>query len=412
MNSKEKHNLLITEFLLGYHGYKPSEWREATRSPDARRLASPLKSHLLAVDRFLFSGGINVDVFEAKPEDPRQQLLDRVTRGNYVNSYLYQMWERGAATGGLLLCFSLEESDRLYRVDWYDANEFEATEDGYKIEYLAPDDYYQRWKLLPGLTVKYEPVKDTSRPWEPVEEFPNPYPFLPCVEVYNERPTGGYSGLPEFDGIALELGLEILIQTLDAASSYHYFGHPLIVSPDPEETLDALARRVQVLQGSLDPDRQRIEVLKMDAVPSDHSNYLEALKRNLHQHLGSSYVPPNSTPETSSLALKVINEASISTAERKWENYVNQGLEVFLGRILLAASFDGLYSAAFPSEPQSFQVEISRKKPFFSLSPQDKLSQLAVTQQLIGLGIDPLHAFQEFYGNLSIEEIQELMTPI
>lgn len=411
LDTQQKDHLKLIDYLLGWNVRTDKIYR-ATRG--GRQLASPLKRHLNEVNRFLFAGGVVIDVVDADPDDPRQMLLDAVNRGNYLDSLLESIWERVASTGELIILFYpiLNDEDRFYQLETYDRSEFywNSETQSYCIASYASDGY---WDLLEVDATEirwYERLKYWRRDWgSPVQVYEHGYPFIPVAKLRNSISDHSLQGQPEFDRLALDLATEICVAQLDAASNYHFFGNPFFISPDPRETLEALRQRQQVLQGKTNQEEQDVEILDAPKLPPDHPKFVEKLEKELASHLGSAWVPDEPPSDTSSLTLRLLHARSIATAKTKWQLLVNDGLENLQSKLLKASAFDGILASVNPSDPDTYSVRITRATETFDPSPAEMLQQLSVAEALRALGVKPEVALQEFYVGKSEEQIIELL---
>lgn len=417
----------LTEYLCGYGG--PSQGRLRER-PGKRlpMLATPLVRHLNSVNRFLFDGGITVDIPEADIEDPRQQLLDLVTKKNSASSQLSEIWRRGAISGEVcLVFFQGTENDvaaNWYKISWYDRTEFEYELDAsgelkfvltQEVREIKEEYYIFKTKYDNQTIISYKPQKWTQAHLEPEIDkvIDHGWGIVPAQLIKNHPCNrAGERGDSEFDYAALDMATEIAIAYLDTASNHHFFGQPIYLSVDPEHTLEQLRARVNVLQKYADSDGGPVELLSPVAMPESHRLMIEDLEKNLADHLGSSWGQDSAPPDTSSVTLRLLNAKSISTAEARWQTYVIEGLQPFLGKILIAAAVDGVVSGVNYWDESTYCVEVRRKKPYFPESPIEKGQLLSNAANLTNLGIKPEVALRDYFPSLTDEQILELMSTV
>ena len=411
--SKEmRQHLNCVNFLRGQGNAKPQEWRMATRGyVDPRTLAAPFSEYLQEVHRFLFGGGVRFDVVDAGPDDDRQMVLNAIAAGNSLDPMLQTIWEQAAITGKVLILWLPSRGPKLYQLKVFNGYEFKSipgVEGGYEMSYVGTDGLWH-FKEVDRLSYReYEPSEQWKDDWGlPVVEYEHGYPFTPAQVLLNkaEDPKGLVSG-SDFDQTAIDLGIEYALQFLDAASNAHFFGRPIVVSPDPRETLQALRRRSGVLQGSnMKTDQQPLEVLEPASMPSNHRELRRDLKENLYNHLGISVVPDDIPAQTSSVTLKMLYSETIGKAEAKMST-LGEGLRKMLEGLLYSAAFDGVLGNVF-YDPGSPLVTIGRQHPYFTPSPQEKLALAGLVESLIATGVKPEFALQEYYPGLTQEQLQE-----
>ena len=418
--------LPLTNYLLGYDGKSHGKLATIDYSEDRLPiLNTPLRRHLNEVYRFLFSGGIQADVVGADNEDPRQTLINNFIETNKLNSLLYTIWEMGASTGEILLTYSQSEDKEgkpvsNYSLDLYDATEFTPIygKSGelfsvviLKIRQIDNKDYLFKTEIDSNNFIVYPKVelrKAHNHKFTNPEIIPHNWGVVPAVVIENLQTPLGTRGLPEFDKASLEIALEIASATLDSASNHHYFANPIFLSPDPEETRRELQARVQVLLKEPEEDGGKPELLQPIPMPSSHKELVTKLEKNLAEHLGTSYGTDTAPPDTASVTLKLLNAKTISTAEERWSRYAADGLVNLLGKLLISAGVDGVLTSVNANDPSTYHLEIRRKQPYFTTTPQEKLQILTIAESLINLGVRREVALREFYPDKTDEQILSL----
>ena len=433
VDNEELELIRYREYLLGYN--VPGMGRLSSKLPSGRLplLATPFRRHLNSVNRFLFSGGVTIDVNNAVSKDPRQEWLKLMSRKVQLDTLLDSLWEKGAITGELFISI-IQNADRYgnateyFDYGVYDKTEFDADYDSYgnlleaTVTTVRQMDYENRGEIDVVFKSKYTP--EAYLVWPPVplekakindfgepEEQPHPYGFVPGVVIKNtHNGTRGSEGVSEFDVASIELATEIAILMVDAAENLHYFGSQLVVTPDVKGTLKALAARSRVLQSLPDADGGKPETLDMKPMPQGHAEYVAQLNENLADHLGSPIVTDRVAGDTSSLTLRLLNAPIIDTAEKKWSAYVSSGVEELLALSLQMAAFEGILGNVNPMDPETYSISMSRKQPYFAPTPGEKQQSLSVVQSLVEIGIRPEVALEmEYFTNYSEEQIVQML---
>ncbi|CBA17880.1 virion structural protein [Acaryochloris phage A-HIS2] len=415
------------EYLFGYN--MPGTARlfgklEKNRIP---LLACPLQEHLNAVNKFLFDGGIMVDSVDATPEDPRQIWLDRQLEHMGIQSKLTDLWERGAITGELFLGFWMTKDPdgnmrEIYDVQMYDRSEYVPVYDAYNnlievkvFSVYAEDgeDYVHKVNYTREAYIKWPKMtlydclhKELPDP----EEYPHEYRDVPGVILRNGRQIDTMRGTPEFNYGAIDMACEIAIQVCDAASNYHYFGDPKILSADPRVTLKEIQRRSQVLSKSEDERGGAPEFMEITPVPSGHPKFIENLTRNLRNKLGSPLVDASGASDgTSSLTLRLLHTSTISTAQNKWKTYVDEGLAILFKKMLIAAAYDGILGNVNPMDSSTSMITVRRAQPFFPRSPQEMQTAATLADSLIAMGVKREIALKQVFPELTSEQILDML---
>jgi hypothetical protein len=272
----------------------------------------------------------------------------------------------------------------------------------FKAKYTATS--YTFWPLVPA-------DKATDVDWQNSGvTTPHPYRVLPGVVIRNKLGDLRARGLSDFDKAATEMATELVLQEVFSAENHWFFAHPFISSDDPDSVLDAIRKRSQVLQAGSVEDSGHPIILQPTAMPESHDRLLDRIQRNLWEHLGISTQTDQAPPDTSSLTLRMLNAATISTAEKRWSSYVTHGLKPLFGNLLLAAAANGVLASVWPSDPETYELTISRATPYFPVAPMEKQSQLAVAETLVGLGIKREVALaREYFTELTVEQVAEMI---
>ena len=388
-------------------------------------LATPFTAHLQEVNRFLFDGGLSIDVIGAEANDPRQDFLDEQIRYMRLSSKLQDIWKTGAITGEIFATYQLAKDSMgeylsKYKVKFFDRSEYTPVYDDYgnltEVKVFALYSVDGEEKVLkinykPGVVERWPlmSVQEALRKNLPAPDvFPHPYKEVPGVIIRNKESVSCSTGLPEFDAASIDMATEIAIAICDAASNYHYFGDPKILSPDPVGTLKEIRSRAQVMYKDDELAAGKPEYMQMQPVPSDHPQFLEMLTQNLRKHLGSPIPDTKGGAELSSLTLRIMNAATISTAEARWQTYVEDGLRPLFEKLLIASAYDGILGNVTPLDPDTHALNIKRKRPYFPQTPAERQQAINNADSLIMLGVSKEVALsEEVYTELTAEQVQE-----
>jgi hypothetical protein len=435
IDTDEIKHIQTVEYLSGFSvpglGKLYSTKAEKNRIP---LLASPFVRHMNAVNRFLFSGGVKVDVVGQVAPDPRQEWVDLMADHIKLDSLVDTIWEQGAITGEVFIAFH-QNVDRFgnptefFDIRVYDKTEFVPQFDTWgnleQVEVLSVRTRKDERGKLKEVLFKAIFSTEFYMIWPEVDmkdakmgRFPEPtitphrYQFVPGVVIKNKGQDPTERGESQFDQAAIDMACEVVLQMADASSNFHYFGHQIIVSPDVEETVKNLRSRSRVLQKLPNEDGGSPEVLSMDPVPDNHEKFIDRIEESLMDHLGTPIVESKGgvSREVSSLTLRILHSEAIATANRKWSAYVDDGIEPLFSKLLLAAGFEGILGQVTPLNPDTHKVAITRRLPFFPESPVEKSQKLDVVDRLVILGVNKAEALsREFFTNMSAEEVLELL---
>jgi hypothetical protein len=425
--SKYLKQLQLVEFLIGFD-ISPTGRLILDSGNPAPRLVSPFNSYLEKVNRFLFGGGLVVDLVNAKTEDARQIWLTSQLKRMRLNTLANLAWRRGATTGEVAIVFTQATSENgeasmYFNTDLFDYPEFtpECDQNGnlLAIHVLASrfidgeEMIFKATYARDGYTF-WEPVpvdKASNKEWLASGKFtPHNYRRVPGVVIRNKLEDPKARGLSDFDKAACDIATELILQEVNSCENHWFFGHPFISSDDPDNVLEAIRMRSQVLQAGSKDDGGHPIILNPPTMPESHERLIERLQRNLADHLGVSSTIDQTPNEMSSLTLRLLNAATISVAEDKWANYVVEGLEPLLGTMLVAAGAEGVLAGVWASDPSTHEVKISRAQPYFPTAPAEKQALLSVAEQLVSLGVKREVALaREYFTDLTIEQVGEML---
>jgi len=396
-------------YLLGYN--VESLGRLVT--PDDERvplLATPFRRHLNEVNRFLFNGGVVVDTHEM---GPKQEWVTSLADTLKLSSRLDDLWESIAIYGQVMLGIH-PDGNGLYR--WVAYTNFTLNKDANGVVESAEGRVVKDGSIWITRYNKetyeiYKPLKlgDYAIGTKPTlsESIPHPYRFTPVQELRNNT-----LGTSEFDLGAIDMAVEIALQVSAAGDNLYYFGNQMIASPNREETLQVIQNRSRVLTREAEADGGVPVVLDIKPTPEGYEKYVEDLNNSLAEHLGSPIVKLNLRSDLSSLTLKLTHQGVISTASKKWQSIITEGIEPAFGLMLLMSAYEGARSDVTLTDPASFKVDIMRKAGFFEESPLERKQKLEVVSALIELGIRPTYVLaEEYYGHLTEAQVEALMEP-
>lgn len=407
----DKALIKTVEWMLGYDGSAPNNWRFSNWNKSRRRLASPISHYLREIERFSFDRGVNYDLPEVDHDDPRQVLIRETIARNFADELVYASFERGAVTGAVHWFFR-PDSEKYYRLYLYDSSEVQpypqdSGENGFMVQVKGARKW-QRWGFTDKAYIEYRSTINPRSEWVEETVTPHPYQTIPGIQILNKVRSHDHKGIPSFDWASVEMAIEICAQLLGSAANYSYFGGPFIVSSDKQETLKELLSRSQVLSGRNDSDLQDTEVLKMEAMPTNHKDFMDGLARNFSDHLGISWVPDTPPGDTSSLTLRLLYSKTISAADKVSERYMG-GFQALLEKILVAAAYDSVVVGVTPTRPETYTLERNFVQEMFPPTPLEKTQILGVVEMLQSLGVAPEIALGEYYTSHSTDQIRDIM---
>ncbi len=387
-------------------------------------LVSPVSRYIHEINRFLFDGGLKIDVPSDKDERLKTTYLEDVVDRNELQSNLYSIWETCVIEGELLVTLRL--SGELYKFDFFNKREFNYTYDNQgnldkvniqKLVYKEDEDTYYVFKFdinkneyINYPLVEYKEAEEYN--WEQNKTVvPHEYKLVPAKVIKNRVKVSEDRGISDFNHATMKQAVSEILAVYDALENVHLFGNPLIISPDPDDTLDKLKKRIQVLTSMPEADAGKLDTLNFSAISREHLDFIDQLKDNFNESMGIKSDNAEIGKDVSSLTLRIQNSSTISKAESKWQNYVDNGLEPLLEKVLLMANTDGILSNVDPLDPETYNVNLNRNKPYFPISPSEKVQQLNVATQLVELGVDRSEALKEtIWSDLSLEEIESKLS--
>jgi hypothetical protein len=378
-----------------------------------KRITPLFNLYIKEVNRFLFSGGIRIDVSDALPTDARQDFVNNQAKIWKLQSRLESIWKAGATYGEL--GFILKPKDGFYKLEFCRHHEITISKPDEvvieKLKEIQGKEYVYRQVLTPEAYKNYPLVpygQHKSFKWEQSEKVtPHRYGRVPFLLLKNSEDLFDSHGQPEFDENSIEIALMHLQANIDIAENGHFFGSPILVAPDPDDAIQRLKKRIQVLQADPAEDGGKPEYLNISPIKKEHLSFLHGLEAQFRQNTGLSASYTELPAQVSNVALKTLNAATIDIAQSKWLNYVDQGLEPLFELALHCANLDGFLSNT------DTQVSINRAAPYFAESAQEKLQNATYAQALIDMGVDRATALQQtVWSHLTIEEINHMLSPM
>jgi hypothetical protein len=387
-------------------------------------IVSPINRYIQEVNRFLFDGGLNIDVSNDNEEKLKTQYLEDVVNRNELQSNLYSIWETGVIEGEILVTVRL--SGELYKFDFFSKREFnyyydnQGNLDEVNIEKLIYDENEDTYYVFKFDLNKKEFINYPLVEYKVAEQFdwnknktvvPHEYRFVPAKVIKNRVKISEDRGISDFNHAILKQAVSEIMAVYDALENVHLFGNPFIISPDPDDTLDKLKKRIQVLTSMPEADAGKLDTLNFNAISKEHLDFIDQLKDNFNDSMGIKSNNSDIGKDVSSLTLRIQNSATISKAESKWKNYVDNGLKPLLEKVLLMANTDGILSNVDPLDTETYNVNLTRSKPYFPTSPSEKVQQLNVATQLVELGVDRAEALKEtIWSDLTLDEIESKLS--
>lgn len=381
--------------------------------------SSLLKVYLNEVYRFLFAGGINVDVEDAEENDPRQEFIKDFISYNKLQLQLQSIWETGSTTGELLCVPYPYPTKQRYILEYFDKTEFEPTYEAgdiTKIEVFAKrniegESHYYKLEIDSEFYYTYPLVKAKdviNFDWKKVlTKVPHEYNQVPAVVIKNKFDIKSKRGKTDFDLTALKIACAHLIGTFDADENLHFFGSPLFAAADPKTVLALMKKRIQVLPKEAPEDGGAPESISFNALSPEHLKIIEQHEKTFKQHMGIKSEEQQSSGDMSSLSLRIVNAASINTATTKWQNYVEDGLISLFQLAVSMAQIDRVILGS-----QDTEITVVRKVDYFPPSVQETNLLLGVAEKLVYLGMDRSEALQMTYlKTYTKEQIDDMLAP-
>jgi hypothetical protein len=380
--------------------------------------SSPIKEYINDVNRFLFAGGINVDLDKSLQDSPHQLLIEESLRVNKFNSILESLWKYLAITGEVLILVRFK--DGLPYFEYFEKENFKPTYVGNELtevlikELIEIDEelYEYRLKINRQFYVEYPLVladQADRYDWDANQELiDHPYGVTPGVIIQNTKDIkNSLRSTSEFSYSDIRLAISIITMEYGLDENVYFFGNPLIDSPDPERTIKALNNLSQVLEKLPNEDGGGHTLLQPQPLTSTELDYLKYKKESFRRNLGVTSPYETKLTDVSGVALRIMNDGLISRAQSKWQTIVEDGFSSLFQLILTMASRLNLVS-----DLGKVDFSINRIKPYFEQTSKEKIESLEVARQLIELGIDRSEALREtYYTNLSLEEIEEKLRP-
>ncbi|MEM0337960.1 MAG: hypothetical protein QW683_08605 [Candidatus Caldarchaeum sp.] len=375
------------------------------------KLSSPIANYLQEIWSFISSQKPQFSL--ANPMPAKETWLQEFANNCALEKSLYDVWERMSITGEVLLVL-FPQDELFYKIRQFEYSEFIPIKNnvdiitGYYVQSVSGDSIY-RLEIDAEKYRVFEKVSEYHTGPIAYTDYPHSYGEIPAILIANNRSLAG-EGYPDFDQTCIDLAIELVKQTAIPATNFNYFGRPWIISPDPDATRKAIARKDVVLQAESSEDGGNPVAMSFNPVPGNHDAFIDRLKREFSDQMGITYVRDISgVSNSSSLALKTLFSSSIRTAEEKSAILFEAICKTYELALRMAAR-DGILIDVFLNQPDSYRVEVSLTGEPFPLSPAERLQNIQIVRSLAELGIDLPIALQEFYTK-SVVDIEAMLTP-
>ena len=382
--------------------------------------SSPFKEYVQDVNRFLFSGGIGISSYSSLPDKHTAISEINSLLNNQISPYLESIWENLAITGEIaaLVRFNYAKKPT---IEYFDKREFTVT--------------YNKLGNIEEISIKTQVIIDNEKYVYKVKADSSAYYDYPLVKVgnsynydwdksvtitehnYGETPVAvikvnpsinSKRGQSEFNLSSINLAVSIVFMEYSLDENVEFLGHPLLDSPDPRATIEALNNKIQVLQKLPADEGGGHSLIQPAPLTETELKYLEYKKASFKRVMGITNTHEAQLNDVSGAALRIMNDGLISKAQTKWSQIVEGGLEPLLNLVARMGHTLNLYNLASLYSTPIFKV--ARKQPYFSVTEQEKLQSLEVANRLIEMGVDRVHALKEtYYTHLTMQEIESML---
>lgn len=378
--------------------------------------SSVFKEYVYDVNRFLFSGGISIQLNELPDEHPGHVFVEKIAN-KYIHPNLFSFWETLATKGE---CIAVIRGDRDLTLEFFDRREYEVSLTNGKvtearIKTLVEIDgkiYVYKFNVDSTFYTEYPLVleeKESNYDWEKNKtQTPHNYNRCPVQLIGINKTLTSKRGCPEFNWTSINIAASIAKIEYGLDENVYFFGHPLIDSPDPDRTVEDLDNKRQVLQ-KLPPDEGgEHKLLQPQSLTNEELEWVKIKKESFKRAMGITNTQETRMNDPSGSALRIMADGLISKAQAKWEEIVTYGLEDLIDLCLHIGHDLGLYGLG-PLFNKSI-CHIVRSEPYFAKTDQEKIQSLEVVSRLVELGLDRARALQDqFYQDKTLEEIEELL---
>ena len=379
----------------------------------------PCLEYLSDVYRFLFAGGINVDIADT-PFNEYQKWLNKLIKKNKLGSKLRTYWYETSKTGETLLVPS--KKNNYYLIKFFSKKEikpiFDKNDDliELRIERKIANKGIYRLRITNEAYFSYEAYAKTptidEKTWLGGEMLPHMYGVIPAILVQNNLCTKTNRGTSDFTDPVLKMAEAIAKTDHNYDETNRFFGNPLIDSPSKSRTTKALQNKEQVLQKEPNDEGGGHDLLQPVPFTREQLDYLKSQKDSFRRSIGVLSPIDEVSGEHSGVAIHNLTDGLVSVATEKWEILVNEGLEPLFDMILRMASLDGFLNLSGDLVIKDCMVEISRKKPYYTPTPQDIKTNCDIALSLLELGVSRENALKIIYPHKSSDEIKDLINPI
>ena len=381
--------------------------------------SSPLREYVNDVNRFLFSGGISITAEGLPSNHSAHEYLKK--HNEYLSKFLFNIWETLATTGDLLIVLNKTLEDRV-GFEFFEYDEFkpvyqhgELISASIRTTVMVDGKEFVYRRVIDGETYKEYPLVLTSREryhdWEKsYDEVPHGFEEIPAIHIKVNPSFNSNRGYPEFNISSVNQAASIVRIEYGLDENIEFFGNPLIDSPDPDATIEALNNKIQVLQKQPNEDGGGHTLLQPNPLSSEEIEYLKYKKEAFNKSLGISnpFETDSKDSSASGRALIIRNDAIISRAQTKWQEIVDDGLAILFEKLLrISGKLNHIFLGSFDQK-----VKISRNLSYFTPTQEEQLKELDIAERLVDLGVKPDVSLQlTFFKSKTLEEINQLLRP-
>jgi hypothetical protein len=411
----DKYCCEVIDFLLGK---SPSCYHQVN---NLLRLRSPFLKHIKRLSKF-HDRPVCLELEKPSSTSPRQKYLDKqldyyppqdmleflleptVSRGFVLIAIEHHKGEGGVHDGHYRPVYWAPEDILGYREDdcgcilFLEVKEYLTIDDKLHVAKRRYDtEAYSYWKPIPS----NREAELSKLP--PSKVVPHRYGHTPVVTSKNTSHC-----LPDFDSLAIDLAVEIVAQYARAAESYTYFTKELIVSPFVKQTEKALRSGDRVIPKPSGETGNSVDVLKMSGLPDTWQNWIDNLECELSEHLGTPIIDKREA-SLNRIASELMESATLRTAENKFR-FTGDAVKCFYECCLKFAAIDGYLVDVSRDNEESWCLSIYYTQEAFPQSAEDRLKRAGLTNQIIGLGLDPVFVIaKELYPSMSEAEVKARM---
>ena len=397
---------------------------------EGKGVTSHPQLHLKQIGLFLWQQGI--ELFPEEKDKDLEKFISETYRNNEMSLYLWDIWEKGALSGGIVLYLRriVKKGVISYSIEYYPQNEcelfFDENKELSKVQIKTTakvgkvDKFFQTTITDKFIAIASNESKNFGD--DEGNKAYHGYDFMPAVFIPNIPQGKGKIGRKEFEKFTRQLeDIEEVEEAL--RENAKFFGSPIFYSSRSLEELissnkvkrytviDELGygkteqRERIALKQIIDnlEEGERIGFATPEAIPKELPEYILNSAIKLRFAMGS--VDETLLKGDNSATTRQTMAPAIATAQNRANTYIKYGLCKAFQFLAEMAKIDGVLKI---SKNLNTRIKYRYLGSVYQPSPNETLTNSIIARNLLRLGVSVEENLKLLFPDKTTEEIQEL----